>query len=191
MPRDVPDAAPIRETLARLVRAMAASGVRYHLTGGLALTVHAEPRTTFDIDVVLPRDLSHSAIAGIRAALTDRFLFDEALAVEAIETGGMFQALDLESYVKVDFHVGESVPGELGRGITVEVYDGILAPVVGLDDAVISKLQWVAKGSERSRRDVRTLLRAHRGDRTVLESRAAALGVLGLLRDIEAGPEPL
>ena len=37
-----------------LVRALAASGARYAIIGGVAVGLHGNPRTTFDLDVIVP-----------------------------------------------------------------------------------------------------------------------------------------
>ncbi len=36
-------------------------------------------------------------------------------AIEAIENERLFQAIDKRSMIKIDFHVGEKIPGELSR----------------------------------------------------------------------------
>lgn len=43
------------------------------MTGGLAIAAHAEPRTTCDIDVVLPSGSTGRDLAAVAAALGDRY----------------------------------------------------------------------------------------------------------------------
>ncbi len=38
--------------------------------------------------------------------------------MDAIEGRALFQAIDEASMLKIDFHVGEKIPGELGRSRT-------------------------------------------------------------------------
>ena len=50
--------------------------------------------------------------------------------MDAIERHGLFQAIDEQSMIKIDFHVGEKIPGELQRGTRREIAPGLFAPLV-------------------------------------------------------------
>ncbi len=88
--------------------------------------------------------------------------------------------------IKIDFHVGEKIPGELGRSQRREVVPGVVAPLVSKEDAILSKLLWMKLGSHKARHDLRAMLkRDEELDRAVLQERAAMLGLQELLVEIE------
>jgi len=92
--------------------------------------------------------------------------------------------------IKIDFHVGEAIPGELDRSISREFFPGISIPFVSKEDAILSKLLWIKKGSHKSRQDVAIMLRTPTPlDREALEQRAISLGVYDLLQELRAEPE--
>ena len=62
---------------------------------------------------------------------------------------GLFQAIDQQSMIKIDFHVGGSIPGELDRSTQREIAPGLIAPLVSKEDAIVSKLLWIKQGSHR------------------------------------------
>ncbi|MEK6277475.1 MAG: hypothetical protein AABM29_05640 [Actinomycetota bacterium] len=68
-----------------LVAAVAASGARYAIIGGVAVGLHGNPRTTFDVDVIIPDELEDRRL--IVDSLSDQ-LDDPAVARRWIEAGG-------------------------------------------------------------------------------------------------------
>ena len=68
-----------------LVSALAASGARYAIIGGVAVGLHGNPRTTFDLDVILPGSADDRRL--IVEALADH-LDDPERARAWVETGG-------------------------------------------------------------------------------------------------------
>lgn len=50
-------------------------------------------------------------------------------------------------------------PGELDRSVSMELFSGLSLLVVSRPDAAASKLAWAAKGSHKSRRDLRHIVR--------------------------------
>jgi len=60
--------------------------------------------------------------------------------------------------MKADFHVGESVPGELERSREATLFEGLTVRLVSKEDAIISKLLWLQRGSAKSRNDVLGML---------------------------------
>ena len=79
--------------------------------------------------------------------------------MDAIERNGLFQAIDELSMIKIDFHVGEKIPGELSAAIVREIIPGLMAPLVSKEDAILSKLLWIQTGSHKSRHDVIEMLK--------------------------------
>jgi hypothetical protein len=179
--------ADLEITLRRVLEALAGLEIRFHCTGGLVAGSYGEPRFTQDVDIVMGLTGEAAQTRLLIEALGSHFLVDRDEVEKAIGRQDMFQALDLETFIKIDFHVGEAVPGELGRSVIRELFPGLSAPLVSREDAIISKLLWIKKGSVKSRRDVIMMLR--RGeplDREALERRARELDVIDLLFEIQS-----
>ena len=99
----------------------------------------------------------------------------------------MFQLLDLRESLKVDLYPREMIPGELDRSATAEVFAGLSLPIVSRADAALSKLVWVSKGSHKSRRDLRGILRrANAAEREFVDRQARRSGLAGLLTEVLA-----
>lgn len=115
---------------------------------------------------------------------------DRAAIEDAVKHGHIFQALHEETMIKVDFHVGEAIHGELDRSKKEEILAGVIVPLVSKEDAILSKLIWISKGSNKSRHDVKAMLK-RRGevDFDYLNAQAAKLGVDEILRELKAGLE--
>ena len=113
-------------------------------------------------------------------------LLKEAMR-EAIADKSLFQALDKRTYIRVDFHVGHSIPGEFDRSKIEEVFPGVFVPLVSREDAILSKLLWIKMGSHKSRQDVQMMLaRKNPIDEDYLNQQAMALGVTDLLAELKS-----
>lgn len=158
--------------------------ITFHITGGLVSSLYGEPRFTQDIDIVISLRLKSKSLELIKE-LQDIFYINEDSIIKAIENQKMFQALHTETMIKVDFHVGEAISGELSRSITLEILPGIFAPVVSIEDSILSKLLWVNKGSHKSRQDIIMMLKLNPDlDMKYLEVQANILGVNGILSEL-------
>ena len=164
-------------------------GISYLVAGSLASSVHGEPRSTNDIDVV----------ADLRAIHVDRFLdavspeyYASADAVRtAVESGTSFNIIHLAAALKVDVFVTGSDPFEAERlrhreRVRVSADPESFIYVDSAEHAALRKLEWYRRGgevSERQMRDVVAILRIQgaRLDRLRLETWAARLGVSDLL----------
>jgi len=152
--------ADLEATLKRMKAILADLGIRYHCTGGLVSSFYGEPRFTQDVDIVVQLPGNEAQVQHLISALQEGFVVDADLARRALGKGDMFQALDRSTWIKIDFHVGEGVPGELSRSVSREILPGLELPTVSREDAILSKILWVKKGSEKSRRDALSMLRA-------------------------------
>jgi len=86
----------------------------------------------------------------------------------------------------VDIHVKGIVPREFERSVKEEIFDGFIAPVVSVEDAILSKLLWINMGSGRSKQDVvRILQNQHKMDTDYLETTARQLGVEQILNELK------
>jgi hypothetical protein len=181
------------ETIERLLAILIEVGLRFHVTGGIAASYYGDPRFTHDLDLVIDLAAGRPETVELLARLTPGYLITKEVVSHAIEQRSLFQAIDKLSMIKIDFHVGEKIPGELGRSTRREIAPGLFAPLVSKEDAILSKLVWIQLGSEKGRRDVTEMLRREEElDRASLKDRAATLGLEDLLEEMEsemrAGP---
>ncbi|MGO9469595.1 MAG: nucleotidyl transferase AbiEii/AbiGii toxin family protein [Isosphaeraceae bacterium] len=177
----------LQETLKRVLDILSQLGARFHLTGGLASSYYGDPRFTQDIDLVIELSEDRPEAKALLARLSSGYFVNEQVAMEAIRQNGLFQAIDEASLIKIDFHVGEKIPGELARSACCEIFPGLVAPIVSQEDAILSKLLWIKLGSHKASHDVKMMLkRSEDLDAALLRERAASLGLDGLLGAIEA-----
>jgi hypothetical protein len=136
-------------------------GVRYHLGGSFASTVHGVPRQTMDADLVV--DLNKGHIDQLIARLQNDFYADRQAAVDAVTRRSSFNAIHLATGFKVDFFIkgdGEFDEAELARSQLTQVVaePPRTALVKSAEDTVLRKLQWFRKGGEVSDRQWRDVL---------------------------------
>lgn len=175
-----------RDTLSRLTAVLSGCAVRYHLTGGITSIAYGEPRMTQDIDIVVDNAaIARTLDAFLTAATQAGFMLDEAEVRRAVADRSMFQLFDMAEALKIDMYPREMIPGELDRSTRLEVFEGMMIPVVSRPDAAASKLAWASKGSQKSRRDLRQIVRLMPAeDRPELDRLAALLGLRDLLAEI-------
>ncbi len=143
-------------TIGKFVAIAGAIELPFHLTGGSISSAYGEPRLTQDIDIVVSPLVAKSRIEALVDQLASSdFLFTEIAVRQAVQAGDLFQLLDKSESLKLDIYPRELIPGELQRSQTLELFEGVFLPVVSRTDAAISKLIWIDKGSQRSRRDFR------------------------------------
>ena len=182
-----------RHTLSRLAAILRAHSVRFHLTGGITSVAYGEPRMTQDVDVVVDnRALARVLDSFIAAAQQAGFLLDARSVHRAVADRSMFQLFDMSEALKVDLYPRELVPGELDRSTLLEIFAGMQLPVASRPDAAASKLVWAAKGSHKSRRDLRQIVRRMTAvDRAELDRLAALLGLGSLLEEVLVEPDEI
>jgi len=101
------------------------------------------------------------------------------------KAGGLLACIYEQTFFKVDFHVGEAIPGELTRTRQQEIAPGVTVPLVNKEDAILSKLLWIRQGSGKSRQDVLSMLRRRSPlDQEYLRMQAERLGVAELLTEM-------
>jgi hypothetical protein len=175
--------------LFQVLDALAALGLRHHVGGSYASSVHGVPRQTRDADLVV--DLVQASVQGLADRLRDRFYLDEDRMGHAVAKRSSFNLIHLETGFKVDVFVkGRGVFDdlELERSQLAELPEtgGRNVPVKSAEDTVLRKLQWFAEGgriSDRQWSDVLGVLKAQAGrlDREFLVRWAEELGVRDLL----------
>ncbi len=136
-------------------------GVRYHLGGSFASTVHGVPRQTMDADFVL--DLNPVAVSLLVDRLRGDFYVDLEVAKDAVARHGSFNAIHLDSGFKIDFfakgdHDYDDVELERSRAVQISVDPPRTAFVKSAEDIVLRKLQWFRDGGEVSERQWKDVL---------------------------------
>ncbi len=162
---------------------------RAHVTGGLASSFYGRPRFTQDIDIVLDAKELGGNLSAFLQALSHDYLYSRESIEESLKGGRVFQCIDSATGFKFDLYPREGVPGELSRTISVELFPGIHLPIVSREDAVISKLYWIKRGSIKSREDVRAIM-AETADPHSIFLRAEEMGQGDLLREVLSETEP-
>jgi len=114
------------------------------------------------------------------------YYINRQVILDAIRQKGLFQVLDQKTAIKIDFHVGEKIPGELLRSTRQQLLPGLTVRLVAKEDAILSKLLWVRLGSGKSKRDVIQMLKGKEEvNRTHLREQALKLGLAKELDQIE------
>lgn len=164
-------------------------GVSYVIGGSFASSVHGEPRSTNDVDMVA--DLRQTDVDSFIDAIgPEYYVFREAV-VDAVRQGGAFNVIHMPTAVKVDIFVAgaDGFDHERLQRRTAIVFsrdaDSVTLFVDTAEDTILRKLEWYRRGgetSERQWRDVVGIVNAQssRLDRVHLREWAARLGVSDL-----------
>lgn len=180
-----------QNTLSKAVRIFESLSIRFHLTGGITAIAYGEPRMTQDIHIVI----DNGAIAErlqqfLQSVSQSDFMFDEESVRMAVSRKRMFQLLDMRESLKLDVYPRELIPGELSRSVMIEVFEGMRQPVASRSDAAASKLVWISKGSHKSRRDLRQIVRtSSQAERQAIFELSVELGLGKLLQEVLAEPD--
>jgi hypothetical protein len=174
------------DCLARLERA----AIPYMLTGSMASNYWGVPRSTHDLDVVLR--LPITAVDDLLAAFEDAFFIQRQSIESAMRHPHQFNAIDVQSALKVDFWVLRDDPFEQNifeRRIEVTLF-GSRASIATAEDLILHKLYWnKLNPSDRQLRDAAGVysVQGDALDLAHLERWAATLGVSSELHAILSG----
>ncbi len=182
-----------RSTLPKIVQVLEQAGVRFHLTGGIASALYSEPRYTQDADIVVDPDAMQGQLDSFLDSLqSGRYEFNASVVRQAVQDGRLFQVLDTDEILKIDFYPREIVEGRLDRSVSVEIFPGIELPVISRADLAIAKLVWISKGSHKSRQDVRQiLLRATPQEMDAVRRNAGGMSLSDLLDEVLSEPDEI
>jgi hypothetical protein len=174
----------LTDVVARLERA----GIEYMLTGSIAMSFHARPRMTRDIDIVV--SLTAPDAARLVGLFSPDYYVDEEAVRSAIASGTLFNLFHHAKLVKVDLIVYKEDEFERHKFARRERrrLGATDAWVITKEDLILSKLLWAAPtDSAFQLRDVRSLL-ATGVDEDYVRSWSAKLGVNALLSEcMDAG----
>jgi len=180
-----------RDTVCKLVEILHQHQISFHLTGGITSIAFGEPRLTQDVDIVIDNAAVADRLEEFLVSLQESdFQYSDESIRGAVAGRKMFQLLDSVETLKLDIYPRELIPGELGRSVTIEVFEGLRLPIVSHVDAAVSKLAWISRGSHKSRRDVKQLWRvADDQQQQAIQELAAGLELSDLLVEVLAEPD--
>jgi hypothetical protein len=155
----------LTDFLHRLAAAMDRAAVPYMLAGSVASSIHGQPRSTQDVDLVI-----HTDPAGIRRLVNELpdedYYVDVDVALQALRRSSQFNVIDMETGWKADLIIRKARPfsqAEFDRRRRIQM-DGEPIWIASPEDVVITKLEWAKRTeSERQLRDVAGVL-AERND---------------------------
>jgi hypothetical protein len=168
-------------------------GVTYVIGGSFASSVHGEPRSTNDVDMVA--DLHDADVDAFIEGIGSGCYVSRDTMIDAVRTGGTFNVIEISSAMKIDIFVAGSDAFDrerLRRRVGITFSSGPQATTLFVDtaeDTILRKLEWYRRGgesSERQWRDVMGIVNAQRSnlDRTFLRDWATALGVADLVERV-------
>jgi hypothetical protein len=167
----------IFDTLKDVVVRLNDLGVEYMLTGSVAMSSYVTARATMDIDVII--EIEHSNIERFEQRFTGDYYISLESIRRAIERHSMFNILNFETGVKVDFITRKPSAFEaakfnrrrLSRIGETEFW------VISKEDLILSKLWWARDShSERQFEDVRRLIDSG-ADATMINNEVEAQGL--------------
>lgn len=152
----------LADLLAEVVGCLDASGIPHMIAGSLASTLHGEPRSTQDIDLVID-PTAEQLDALVDRLDADRFYVGDAFG--ALERRDQFNVIDVTTGWKVDLIVRKERPfsrTEFERRQPTVIL-GVSTAVATVEDTILSKLEWAKAGdSDRQRRDVTAMISVQR-----------------------------
>jgi hypothetical protein len=168
------------EVLLSIAAHLEAAGIPFMVVGSYSSSLHSQPRTTNDADVVI--DPTPAQLDGFLSGLGADFYFSPEAAHEALARRDMFNVIELSGGWKVDLIVRKDRPfsaEEFARR-QLRPLAGRTLPVASPEDVILSKLEWNRiTPSERQLRDAVgvAVVQWATLDRAYLSRWAAVLGV--------------
>ncbi len=192
----IPELPEALKVALRVIDVLEGLGIRYHLGGSYASSLHGFPRQTQDIDLVA--DLEETVVSDFASQLLPEFYVDESTIRRALRDKGSFNLLHLKSGIKVDiFMLGDDAfdrqEFERHQLELIQIDPERRVFVKSPEDIVLRKLHWFRLGGEVSDRQWTDILGVIRiqGDRLdaeYLEHWASQLRLTDLLeRAIRSG----
>ncbi len=152
-----------RELLVAIATTLKTLGIRYMITGGMAVLVWGRPRFTADIDIVVElRQKNIETLQNALKKLGKKGFIDKETMQEALKAQGEFNFIDGDTGVKVDFWILKKDAFDKSR-LARRVRKTVLSKVVYFsspEDLILIKAIW-HKTSESSRQieDIESIFR--------------------------------
>lgn len=163
---------------------LSSAGIRFMLTGSVAMNHYAQPRMTRDIDFVVALTMTQAETV-VQLFEPDYYLSSEAVR-RAISCRSIFNLIHFDSLIKVDFVVLKDEPyrqEEFAHRREILILD-FHTWIVSREDLILSKLVWAKPShSEMQLRDARNLLTSD-CDLAYIRRQAIGLQVEQLLEEI-------
>lgn len=174
------------EVLKEVTRRLDRAKIAYMVTGSMATNFYTVPRMTRDIDIVV--ELAQEDLGRFIPLFEPDFYLDPQTVRDAVKNKGMFNLIQNEYVVKIDFIVRKDSPyrrREFSRRKEVAV-DNRSLYLVAPEDLIRSKLEWAKDSrSELQLSDVRNLLKfVKRLNRRYLARWAKQLGIESLYLEV-------
>ena len=174
------------EVLKEVARRLDGARIAYMVTGSMATNFYTVPRMTRDIDIVV--ELVENDLGRFIPLFEGDFYLEPETVLAATKNKGMFNLIQNEHVVKIDFIVRKESPyrrKEFSRRKQVAVDDRSLY-LVAPEDLILSKLEWAKDSrSEMQLSDVRHFLTSVKLlNRRYLLRWAKELGVESLYREV-------
>jgi hypothetical protein len=171
-------------------------GVRYMVSGSVAVIIYGEPRLTHDVDLIVVLDREH--IARLPEVFPPAEFYcppPEVIAVEAArEQRGHFNIIHHETGFKADVYLSGRDPLHawgLARARRLDV-EGEPLVVASPEYVIVRKLEYYREGgSEKHLRDIRSMLDTSPEliQRAELERQIVARGLQEAWRQVQEGSE--
>lgn len=160
----------------------------YAVWGGLAVIAYGEPRFTQDMDVLITLDTQVARLM-VKRFKQMNYHIDERQVTNCLY-GGFFNAIDLNSLVKIDFWVPENAP-LLTQALQNRVFlpfDTVRqAAYISAESAIITKLiAFKDRQSTRDLDDIASIVKVQGNalDLKKIAQTSAQLGLIGVWRSI-------
>jgi hypothetical protein len=141
-------------------------GIQYMVSGSLAFNVYCLPRMSMVIDIVI--ELNQANVSDFLGIFKTGYYLEEETVREEIKRKGMFNVIDHQSGLKMDFIVRKDTEYrrlEFSRKIKKYIED-IPLWIVSPEDLIISKIEWIQQlQSDKQSRDISMLLNTRGIDR--------------------------
>lgn len=132
----------LREFLIQAVDILDQLNIPYIVTGALAVSFYGLPRTTHDIDLVI--ELKQEHVAPLVKAFSKDFYISSKAVQEAISRSSVFNVIDPQSGLKIDFWIArpEALDRERFHRRRQEFLFNRLLWLLSPEDVILSKLLW-------------------------------------------------
>jgi hypothetical protein len=180
----------IFQALGPVIQALEALGIPYQLVGSVASSAYGIARSTLDVD--LTADMNAHQVHPFFELLQDAYYIDEDRIHDAASHRSSFNAIHLESMVKVDVFVLKSKAYDQAAFARrrLENLGESTAPrpvyIASPEDVILYKLDWYHQGgqiSERQWNDVMGVLKVQQAslDMDYMHKWATTMGLTDLL----------
>ena len=183
-----PNTRYIFDAITPVVEALENLGVNYHIGGSVASSIYGIIRATIDADLVANLELKH--VRPLVKLLEADYYIDEDSVRDAVKRRGSFNAIYLDTMLKVDVFIPKSrlFDQEELRRIQLQPLIEGFRPfyVASPEGTILNKLEWYRMGGEVSDRqwnDILGVLKVQGAnlDMAYLQRWAVALKVSDLL----------